>query len=131
MTTRRRALSEPTADVLESPALGVLLALEADGFAVAAVGDRVRVKPISRLTSERRAEIEQYRHDLLLLLRVCDEGVQVRRLAYVEQLAKPGESRVTCLACATPAVTSCRIRGMVAAGVVRWGRVSRAMPRFL
>jgi len=92
MTTRTKpALSEVTADVLEGPALGLLLALEANGFAVAAAGDRLRIKPISKLTAEQREQVERYRHELLVLLRVCDEAVQARRVVFVQQLAASGD----------------------------------------
>jgi hypothetical protein len=91
MTTRRRALSEVVSDVLESPALGILLALEADGVAVSAAGDRLKVKPISKLTPEQRAQLEQYRSEILILLRVCGEAVQARRQVFVAQLAAAGE----------------------------------------
>ena len=77
--TRRRALSD---DVFESPAVAILLQLEADGFEVGIAGDRLRVKPISQLTSDRRKDLEQYRCELLLLLRVSDTGVQDRRRVF-------------------------------------------------
>lgn len=85
MTTRRSALSE-VQDVLQSPAVSVLLALEADGFTLTAMGDRLKVKPISKLTAEQRADLERYRGELLTLLRVCDNGVQERRAAFSKRL---------------------------------------------
>ena len=73
------------------------------------------MKPISRLTSEGRADIEQYRDDLLVLLRICDESVQERRVVFAQQLAaagdavpilayRPGTSYVpgVCYSCAEP-----------------------------
>ena len=79
-------MSEMSSDVLQSPAVEVLVRLEAEGFEIGAAGDRLRVKPISRLTVDQRAELERYRADLLMLLRVCDEAVQDRRLAFARQL---------------------------------------------
>jgi hypothetical protein len=76
------------ADVLESPAVALLLGLEADGFQIgAAEGDRLWVKPISKLTEDRRADLERYRPELLMLLRICDEAVQLRRDRFREALA--------------------------------------------
>ena len=108
-------MSEPVADVLQSPAVGVLVQLEAEGVTVVAVGDRLKVKPIARLTPEQRTGLERYRRDILLLLRICDETVQARREAYVAQLTaavdsvptlvyRPGTSYVpgACYSCADP-----------------------------
>lgn len=47
-----------------------------------------KAKPIAKLAPELRATLEQYRAELLMLLRVCDEGVQERRAAFVCALAK-------------------------------------------
>jgi hypothetical protein len=85
-------LSEHLSDVLNSPAVGVLVAVEADGIHVSAVGDRLRVKPVSRLTPEQRSQVEQYRPELLLLLRICDPSVQDRRDAFARQLVEANGS---------------------------------------
>jgi hypothetical protein len=80
-------LSDLDVDVLQSGAVALLLQLEAEGFEVAASGDRVKVKPSPRLTPKRRADLERYRYELLVLLRVCDDGVQDRREAFARLLA--------------------------------------------
>ena len=92
MAILRWALSEVVTDVFQSPAVGVLLSLEREGFTVAIAGDRLRVKPISKLTVEQRAAIEQHRTGLLTLLRMCDDGVQDRRRVFAERLAAAGET---------------------------------------
>jgi hypothetical protein len=79
-------LSEPTLDVLRGPAVAVLLELESEGFEIAVVGDRLRVKPISKLTAAQRSSLEQHRSGLVMLLRVCDDGVQDRRAVFSQQL---------------------------------------------
>lgn len=85
-------MSEQALNVLEGPALGLLVQLEAKGFSIAAVGDRLKVKPISRLAAEQRADLERHRREILMLLRICDETVQARREAFVAQLAALGDS---------------------------------------
>jgi hypothetical protein len=82
---RRWALSDAI-DVLGGPAVALLVALEAEGFELSAAGDRLRVKPISKLTADHRASLEAHRRDLLMLLRVCDAGVQERRSVFAQQL---------------------------------------------
>jgi hypothetical protein len=74
-------------DVLNSPALPLLLQLEADGFNVAVIDGRLLVKPIERLAPEVRAQLACYRREVLTLVRVCDEGVQERRELFRAQLA--------------------------------------------
>ena len=71
--------------VLESPALPLLLQLEAEGFRIAADGDRLLVNPIHRLSPEVRIQVRTYRVELLTLVRVCDVGVQARRLSFASQ----------------------------------------------
>jgi hypothetical protein len=73
-------------DVLNSPALPLLIQLEADGFEVAAVDDRLLVKPIDRLAPEVRAQLATFRRELVTLVRICDTGVQSRRAAFQVQL---------------------------------------------
>jgi hypothetical protein len=73
-------------DALNGPAVAVLLELEAAGFEVGTAGDRLKVKPISKLTTNQRAELERYRAELLLLLRICDVAVQDRRTVFTQQL---------------------------------------------
>lgn len=76
-----------TDDVLNSPALSLLLRLEADGFEVVAVEDRLLVKPVSRIAADVRAQLATYRAELLTILRICDVSVQDRREAFSRQLA--------------------------------------------
>ena len=84
-----------TPDVLQSPAVGILCALEADGFRVELTADGVLViAPRSRLTPERMAEITRHRDALKLLLRCCDAGVQARRDVFEYQLAQTPAPRV-------------------------------------
>ena len=75
-----------TPDILESPAVDLLLRLEREGYAIAVVDDRLLLKPIDRLSDDDRKAIRALRADLILLVRVCDDGVQARRLAFRAQL---------------------------------------------
>lgn len=84
--TRIPALSETFADVLESPAVALVVQLESDGLQLSAVGDRLRVKPIAQLGDDQRAELNRLRGAVLVLLHICDEAVQARRAAFAEQL---------------------------------------------
>jgi hypothetical protein len=77
-----------TADVFDSPAVGILCGLEADGFRVTLTSAGVvTIAPRSRLTTERMAAISAHKDALRTLLRICDEGVQERRESFARQLA--------------------------------------------
>lgn len=71
--------------VLESPAVELLCRLEDQGFDLAVHKGRLRVTPGDRLNVAQEAEIRQYRDDLVLLVRVCDPGVQTRLAAFKAQ----------------------------------------------
>jgi hypothetical protein len=82
-----------TADVLSSPALPLLLRLEAEGFDVVANGDRLRVRPPARVTPDLLADLREHKADLLMLVRICDPGVCARRdvmRGHAAQAARPG-----------------------------------------
>jgi len=72
----------PVSDVLASPALPLLLELEAEGFTLAADRGRLLVRPHDRLSADRRALLARERDALLTLLRICDSDVQRRREAF-------------------------------------------------
>jgi hypothetical protein len=75
-----------TLNVFESPALGILCDLEADGFRVALTADGVlSIAPRSRLTPERMQAIAAHKDAIKTLLRCCDEGVVARRNAFRAQ----------------------------------------------
>jgi hypothetical protein len=74
-------------DILASAALPLLVELEADGFSFSHDGDRLLVRPIDRLSPELRERVRRERGALLLLLRICDEGVQARREVFARQLS--------------------------------------------
>lgn len=76
-----------TPDVLNSLALSLLLQLEAHGFEVLAVDNRLLVKPADRIPVDVRAQLATYRRELLTLLRICDVAVQDRREVFSAQLA--------------------------------------------
>jgi hypothetical protein len=61
--------------------------LEAEGFRFSTAGGRLRVRPTTRLTPELRDRLHRERDALLVLLRICDDGVQRRREAFVATLA--------------------------------------------
>jgi hypothetical protein len=75
-------------DVFDSPALPLLLALEARAIHVELTADgRLVVEPASRLTADEQAAVRTHARGLALLVRICDRDVQVRREAFAEQLA--------------------------------------------
>ncbi len=80
----------PSLSVFDTPALPLLLQLEADGFTFATRGERLLVRPVERLTPELRRQLEVERERLLLLLRICDDGVQARREAFACAIAATG-----------------------------------------
>ena len=76
------------AELLDSPALGLLLRMERDELEVEATDDdRIRISPATRLDAERLAEVRRYKPELLGLIRMCDEGVRERLVEYRTQLA--------------------------------------------
>ena len=77
----------PHPDVFTSPALPLLLALEAEGFAFAIDGDRLLVRPVERLSPELRQALRRERESLVVLVRICDVGVQQRRELFATSLA--------------------------------------------
>ncbi len=76
-----------TADVLDSPALPLLVRLETEGFEVQAGPDVLRVRPVDRVTPELRTELQQHKADLLMLVRICDTGVLDRQAVFARQIA--------------------------------------------
>jgi hypothetical protein len=84
------------ADVLASPAVGLLCRLEAEGFTLWIDDGDLVVRPISRLEASFRAELRAHKADLLMLVRICDDGVQDRRQAIERAIAGgvPRESAV-------------------------------------
>ena len=91
-----------TADgaLLDSSALPLLRDLEARGcrLTVTADGGRLIVKPASRLTGEERARVREHRHALATLIRVRDDGVQERLVAFEQQFREaPGGTTPDCV----------------------------------
>lgn len=81
--------------LLESPAVGLLLDLERDSFRVEVTeADTIRVSPADKLDSDRLEAIRRDKSDLLALVRLCDDGVQERLIAYRTQLADALPPRV-------------------------------------
>lgn len=82
------ARTEVVPDVLSSPALDVLLTLERDGFRVELTpDDTLRIGPRDRLTPELVVALRHHKDSLKMLVRLCDDGVQDRRLVFVAQRA--------------------------------------------
>jgi hypothetical protein len=77
-----------TGDVLKSPAVPLLLQLEADGFELVTVENRLLVRPVERLPLDGRAQLTTYRQELVTLLRICDASVQARRAVFAFQLGQ-------------------------------------------
>jgi hypothetical protein len=61
------------AEALQTAAVPLLIELEAAGFELAVDGDRLRVKPVDRLTAEQRAALAANRDAAIALVRYCDE----------------------------------------------------------
>ena len=86
-----------TLDVLSSPAVALVRQLAQDGFALAAVGDRILIRPASRVTPEVRTQLQRQRSDVLALLRVCDEAVAARWERFHRQLTSASPQALTAL----------------------------------
>ena len=130
-----------TPNVFDSPAVGILCDLEADGFRVALTADdALSIAPRSRLTPERMQAIAAHKDAIKTLLRCCDEGVVARRDAFRAQFdAAPveiipafssGPTCHTCRVAASPAERRLACRRSAAAGGVRWPGAWRVGCRF-
>jgi hypothetical protein len=75
------------ASVFDSPVLPVYVELAHRGVSVTLRPDgAVKIHPRSALTPVECAILQAYRHDLRLLLRICDPGVAERQEAFRRQL---------------------------------------------
>ena len=81
-------------EVLGSPALPLLLRLEARGCDVSVRGDRLIVEPSSRLDGSERAAVLVHRRALAVLIQACDPAVVVRRAVFAQQLASTPSLRM-------------------------------------
>lgn len=85
-------------DVFRSPALPLLVELEAAGLVVVTTETgALRIGPADRLTPSQLAAIEQHRDALKTLALICEDGVQARRMAFVARLAKAEAALVPAL----------------------------------
>ena len=77
----------PDAALFESPAIPLLVTLEARGcrLTVTADGGRLIVEPASRLTATQREDVREHGRTLATLIRACDDGVQARRECFAAQ----------------------------------------------
>lgn len=112
-------------DVFCSPALPLLVRLEAEGFTFKLENERVLVRPVIRLCPEDRALLAQYRDVVRVLLEIAlDEGVQQRLAVFKAQVAQAPAGTLPVLVF-TPGVSY--QRGMcfscgAALATVRFGR---------
>jgi len=85
-------------DILDSPALPLLVELEHQGFSLR-LTDRgvLRVEPGSRLTAGQRQQLIEYKASVVTILRCCDAGVVARRDAFERQLDGVAAPRVPAL----------------------------------
>lgn len=75
-------------DVFDSPALRLLVALEARAIHIELTTDgRLIVEPASRLTADEQTAVRAHARGLARLLRLCDRGVWARRDAFAMQIA--------------------------------------------
>jgi hypothetical protein len=80
--------------LFDSPALPLLIALEARAIHVELRADRLIVAPASRLTADEQAAVRTHARGLALLVHICDRGVQERRDGFADQLAHTRPSGV-------------------------------------
>jgi hypothetical protein len=79
-------VASPVVDVLNSPALTLLLELELRGCRVEVTPRRLIVEPASRLTPDLRSAVLAYARELALLVRCLDPAVVERRDLFRRQL---------------------------------------------
>ena len=108
--------------------LALLRQLEDEGFEIDVAEPNVlRIRPVGRVTPELRADLQRLKLDLVMFIRICDPGVQERRWAFAEQLARaPSDVPVPRLAFREAPYVSgrCHSCGEVLEGP-RWGRCWR------
>jgi hypothetical protein len=75
-----------SANLLDSPAVDLLLRLEREGFAIAVTDGRLLLRPVDRLSESDRLGIRAHRAELIALIRLCGDDVQQRRGAFRRQL---------------------------------------------
>ena len=81
--------------VFDSPAVGVLVELEQQGFRVELLADNsIWIAPHSRLGDKQKAIIAANKSALKVLLRSCDDGVCERRAAYEAELRGTPATRI-------------------------------------
>ena len=86
--------SSLTTNVLDSPAVPLLLELEQQGCRVELTPHKLVVAPASRLSSQQRAAVLAYARELALLVRCLDPGVVERRDLFRRQLEATPAPRV-------------------------------------
>jgi hypothetical protein len=77
-----------TPDVFNSPAVALLVELEAAGLQVVERDGVVYVRPAGQLTDAQRELLREERAAILTLLRICDDGVTDRRVAFEKVLSE-------------------------------------------
>ena len=78
-------MQRPSNVSLTETAVGVLCALDDEGFDVDVVGGQLSIRPAHRLTDTHRATIRRHRDDLIVLVQSCDPGVASRRALFLRQ----------------------------------------------
>jgi hypothetical protein len=86
--------SSVTANVLDSPALPLLLELEQQGCRVELTPHKLVVEPASRLTPHQRSAVLAHARELALLVGCLDPGVVERRDLFRRQLEATPAPRV-------------------------------------
>ena len=91
-------MGAPLTNLFDSPAVPLLLALEAREIRVQLTTDgHLIVEPASRLTPVEQVAVRRYARGLALLIRICDRDVQERREAFAEQVAHTPPPRLPAL----------------------------------
>ena len=82
-------------ELLDSPALDLLLTMERDELQIEATdADTIRISPADRLDPDRLAMVRLHKPELLQLIHMCDEGVQARLTVYRGQLQAEPAPRI-------------------------------------
>lgn len=121
-------MTSGTMNVFDDPALAILLDLERRGFHLRVTGGELFIKPAARVTAEIRARLHQHKPALVMLVDICDDGVQDRVAMFKDLIVtKPIDVMLPALIFRpdTPYVEGVCFSCGDALDTARWGRCWR------